>query len=883
MDYVLLCGGKGDRFKKDTPFPKPLIPIGGNAIYEWCLRSVLSSSTFHVRRPCGLTVVTNADPRSRDIHRRIRDTPLYNRTFQHPLRRVELPKQTRDPTESASIAIQALAQAETEEEINDLDVSSKRRKETKPTWIIDNDVVFSSNSRWDVLADDKVDDEVDVAIFVVRSPYRDISSQNATDGSHSSFCHAILKVDHTEGVPSVVNSTNVGKAPNHQTSFLENQTGALRMVIEKPSLSHLRSSLEQIRGMDSVVMGAYGFKNKRIFLELEKRARTKSQGVVGELSLSYLVAEAVDSGMKVSAVFADDSFTIGTPEQIEFATRRGLLQARSPSLFQELDSNAHHPSIRRRWVVDLDETITSLPEIPKNYNTCELYEDVVELVREEKRKGTEIVIFTARHMDTCKGNAIEADKSMRVLTERFLKDHDVPYDSLIFGKPRAHVYLDDRAVNTFFLKDEYWRKAATGYGNHVPRKEERKETSSPHQSRDHHGSQTCVKYARGKEVCSSQGKSDSPTQIVPVKNVPTYRQNVGSQSDELRSDEREPDAQLSGYAYYLRNIPEKIKHVAPEFRGIDPAGGILMEWIDGTLLSDMHIMKRVDLYTNCRPGPDFVFFEDVLSLMDAFHEVHERDVEEGGVTTEEVMMNYIPKLEKRMKDPENSDVYRILEKMIPLQEIVCELKRYFGCYSPLIKPCIHGDFWMGNIIVVTNPRPAHDDNVGYTLRAIDMRGAIGCTNPRNTSGVEVEKSAEKCAEYRGGMGELFPMQGRTIGGRGVRYSIGGDMLYDYAKLYQSLKGFDFLIQENTLYMERTAHDISIEKLRRRRMIQTLDEHLRRNTGSKFTIIDVHYLSMCLLLACVPFHRKNVETAPESWAMLFYEIYEDIMGCRHQYI
>jgi trehalose-6-phosphatase len=54
--------------------------------------------------------------------------------------------------------------------------------------------------------------------------------------------------------------------------------------------------------------------------------------------------------------------------------------------------------------------------------------------------GHEIVLFTAR------GSTTGID--WRALTERQLRGWNVKYHRLLFGKPDADVYVDDRAVNS---------------------------------------------------------------------------------------------------------------------------------------------------------------------------------------------------------------------------------------------------------------------------------------------------------------------------------------------------------------------------------------------------------------------------------------------------
>ena len=59
----------------------------------------------------------------------------------------------------------------------------------------------------------------------------------------------------------------------------------------------------------------------------------------------------------------------------------------------------------------------------------------IETLRDYKRRGFKIILYSSRHKE---------DES---LTKQWLRKYCVPYDALILGKPLAHTYIDDRATN----------------------------------------------------------------------------------------------------------------------------------------------------------------------------------------------------------------------------------------------------------------------------------------------------------------------------------------------------------------------------------------------------------------------------------------------------
>ena len=111
---------------------------------------------------------------------------------------------------------------------------------------------------------------------------------------------------------------------------------------------------------------------------------------------------------------------------------------------------------QRVYVFDLDGVITiktpfqhnveenGIGENNINHNTAKLLEcyvnatgniTAIQKLKKIALNGDKIIIHTARH---------EAD---RAITEKWLKDHDVPYNELIMGKPYGHFYVDDRSID----------------------------------------------------------------------------------------------------------------------------------------------------------------------------------------------------------------------------------------------------------------------------------------------------------------------------------------------------------------------------------------------------------------------------------------------------
>ena len=114
-----------------------------------------------------------------------------------------------------------------------------------------------------------------------------------------------------------------------------------------------------------------------------------------------------------------------------------------------------------RICVDLDGTICTLAK-NSDYANAELLPNAVETLKKLKEQGHYIIIYTARRMRSQNGDVSRVVEEIGKLTISWLKSHDVPYDELIFGKPYAHIYIDDLAVpftswEKIVLYSESWK------------------------------------------------------------------------------------------------------------------------------------------------------------------------------------------------------------------------------------------------------------------------------------------------------------------------------------------------------------------------------------------------------------------------------------------
>lgn len=87
-----------------------------------------------------------------------------------------------------------------------------------------------------------------------------------------------------------------------------------------------------------------------------------------------------------------------------------------------------------KYLVDIDGVLCR-NGLPENYATAEPIAEKIEDVNAIFDKGNEVVLYTSRLSED------------RAVTEKWLKDNGVKYSSIIFDKPTADYYIDDKALN----------------------------------------------------------------------------------------------------------------------------------------------------------------------------------------------------------------------------------------------------------------------------------------------------------------------------------------------------------------------------------------------------------------------------------------------------
>lgn len=95
--------------------------------------------------------------------------------------------------------------------------------------------------------------------------------------------------------------------------------------------------------------------------------------------------------------------------------------------------------------VDVDGTIC-ISKHGCDYSKCKPIQPMIDKLNLLYDHGWKIVLHSSRNMLTYNGDLEKIEKYTRPILEKWLKEHGVKYHELIFGKPFADWYIDDKAI-----------------------------------------------------------------------------------------------------------------------------------------------------------------------------------------------------------------------------------------------------------------------------------------------------------------------------------------------------------------------------------------------------------------------------------------------------
>ena len=97
----------------------------------------------------------------------------------------------------------------------------------------------------------------------------------------------------------------------------------------------------------------------------------------------------------------------------------------------------------KTFVLDMDDTISFT--INRDFENSIPNQPVIDKINELYDKGWKIIISTARGAKSCP-TLQDREIKYRGVTEAWLNTHNVKYHEVLFGKPNADYYVDDKAM-----------------------------------------------------------------------------------------------------------------------------------------------------------------------------------------------------------------------------------------------------------------------------------------------------------------------------------------------------------------------------------------------------------------------------------------------------
>ena len=470
-----------------------------------------------------------------------------------------------------------------------------------------------------------------------------------------------LDNDNLHFFPNIDNLTDnfIGYGINYTKtnySFIEIKENKVINIAEKQKISN------------NYCCGMYGFKNKDLFNKYAKQLIETNNKTKNEYYFSQLYKLLIENNEFISPVLIEKTTHIGS--------------------YDEIVNNIFEIN-KLRICFDLDNTLVTYPTIPNDYSTVKPIYKNIDLLVKLKSYGHEIIIYTARRMKTHNNNVGKVIKDIANVTINTLEELNIPYDELIFGKPIADIYIDDRALNPYINN-------ISTFGIFIDKKE------------FIHNKITNNKY-------NNIIKQDN----IIIKEGPTQF--------------------MKGELYFYKNIPKQNNYFFPELKEYYIKG-------ENTIIHTNYIegIPLFYLYKNKLITPKII--DNLFYILNIIHTIDY----EINITDKNIYNNYFEKLKNRM----NKENIPFDDAHIIYNSIIQELQHN---YSPQITNVIHGDFWFSNIILEYN------DN--YKL--IDMKGQVDNI-----------------------------------------LTLNGDLYYDYGKLYQSILGYD-LILNNCIIDEEYINSIKI--------------------------------------------------------------------------
>ncbi len=257
----------------------------------------------------------------------------------------------------------------------------------------------------------------------------------------------ILVLDNDNYYDTTLNSFKDFKQSKYEAAILIGQIP----MIETNRYGYVRFIDNEIKearekennwGENAISYGAYWFCSVQQFLEAFKKIKVETD-ITKEISLLNLIYKSFSN---IGYVYSDTIYSLGTPEDCKYTFTR------NPSKF----------GWKCNIVVDLDNTLITYPTISKEYSTCKEKKEITQWVREASSQGANIIVSTARKMETYNGSIGRVIKNNGQQILKQIEDLQLGENEVLFGKPIGDIYLDDRSINPY---SNDWKLQAGTYND----------------------------------------------------------------------------------------------------------------------------------------------------------------------------------------------------------------------------------------------------------------------------------------------------------------------------------------------------------------------------------------------------------------------------------
>jgi choline kinase len=211
------------------------------------------------------------------------------------------------------------------------------------------------------------------------------------------------------------------------------------IVIDKDT-NHITDIAEKVKISDNYCCGVYGFASVESFMMTAKEMLYKNSKTKNEFYFSQLYWNKIQNrevilseGRMPSTTNSEGGKATGgvLPVLMESAIHIGS--------YDEITSQQSKvEKTPLRICFDLDNTLVTYPTVPGDYTSVKPISEMIQLLNKLKGEGHEIIIHTTRSV-----------KTHATITIQTLEQYNIPYDELIFGKPMADIYVNDRAMNPY--------------------------------------------------------------------------------------------------------------------------------------------------------------------------------------------------------------------------------------------------------------------------------------------------------------------------------------------------------------------------------------------------------------------------------------------------